>query len=359
MASEIEVPAVFTAGTLSPTFQYDLLDPDDQLIGSIDGVTDGALQWSSSTTVKVGGSLDVVDVDGIDWLNARVQVWRSMGGLTWSRGIYIPSAPQDRWKDGVRSWTVEILGKLSLLDQNDLTDWVSVPAGANITDTVKGLLISAGHVKFSITDSNATLRSGMSWSPADPDVTLLRVVNDLLEAAGYWSLSVDESGSFVAEPYVLPAGRPQRYHFVDGKSCIYVDDFTREQDIYKIPNRIKGIGQATSDDPPLVSVVENNDPESRFSIVSRGMVVSFTEEGIAAADQQILDTYVRRRMVEKSSVTANYQIQHVPLPIDLNDALRFTRAAANIDTGVTVQSITEPLNAEALMTTTIREVVDL
>lgn len=355
MTSDATIPAVFTGSRLS-TFRYDLLDLDDRIIGSIDGVTGGSLQWSAGTAVKVSGSLTVFDVDGIDWLNSRVQVWRTVGDREWSRGIFIPSAPQDRWVNGVRQWQVELLGKLSLLEQDEQPGWVSVAAGANIIATVRALLTSAGQTNVRITDSTATLRTSQTW---EPGTKLLTIINELLDSAGYWSLSADVDGAFVAEPYVRPAARSPRYDLWDDEHGIYKDDFTRDQDVYSIPNRIVLISQSGAETPPLVGIAENNDPTSRFSIGARGQVITYQETGLEVASQAVLDELARKKLIEKSSVSASLVIQHAPIPLDLNDAVHFRREPAGIDGNHTVQAMNEPLDASGLMQTTLREVVDL
>lgn len=348
------------AGALTPTFSYDLLGADDQRLGALRGVEGGSLSWSAATTVKAGGSLRMVEVDKVNWLAARVQIWRHVGGLTWPRGIYIPSVPKVRIVNGVKRFDVELLGKLSLLAQVDLDDWISLPAGTVITTAVKQLLLAAGHTRIAITDSTAVLRTSMTWSPADEEVTLLSVINDLLAAAGYWSLQADDFGTFVAEPYVRPADRSPRYDLLDGDYSIYVDDLDIEEDIFKIPNRIKGIGASDSDVPPLISVIENQSLDSPYSIPNRGgMIISKTVSGVEAATQQILDAELRRLLIEESSVTSSMRIQTAPLPIDLNNALRFQRQPAGINALYTVQNIQEDLESEALLDLTLRKVVDL
>lgn len=351
-----EVPADLLAAARTHRFRYELLDVDDQIIGALDGVTGGSLDWSAATTVRSGGSLDVVDVDGIDWLHARVRVWRSVGDREWSRGIFVPAAPVARWVDGVRSWTVELLGKLTLLDRDVQDGWTTVPKGTVITTRVRALLAAAGHTRVAVTDSDATTRSDLVW---EPGTTRLRIINDLLEAAGYWSLGVDHDGTFLAAPYVRPADRSPRYDLLDDARGIVVDDFTAERDVYSIPNRVVVTSAATGEDPALVASAQNVDPASPYSIPARGMVVPHVEEGVEVTSQAVLDAYARRRLVELASAGANLSVQHAPIPLDLNDAVRFRRGPAGIDGRYTVQGMTEPLDAHSLMSTTLREVIDL
>lgn len=345
-----------TGAARSMRFRYDLLTPDEDVVGTINGVVGGSLDWSAATTVRVGGTIDVLDVDGIDWLNARVRITRIVGDTEWARGIYVPSAPVEQWKDGQRSWAVELLGKLALLDKDKQTGWTTIPAGTVVTSTVRSMLLLAGHTRLRVTDSEAVTRSDMVW---EPGTSLLRIVNDLLAAAGYWSLSADNDGALVAAPYVLPADRPPRHELLDDEHGLFVDDFPIEQDIYSIPNRIIIIGAGQETNAPLIGVAENVDPDSPYSIPARGMVITHREDGNEAASQALIDDYARRRLVELSSPLQSIEIKHAPIPLDLNDAIRFRRIPAGVDGLFTVQNMTEPLTPTDLVTTRLRKVVDL
>lgn len=356
MPSESGLDVAFTASNRESSFRYDLLDTDEQIIGSIDGVNGGSLTWSAGAAVKASGQLDVTDVDGIDWLHARIRVWRTVNGVEWSRGIYIPSAPEDQWTSGVRSWNVELMGKLVLLAKDEQAEYVSVSAGTNPVTKARALLTAAGHKKHVLEDSTSVLRSPLTW---EPGTSLLTIVNDLLGAAGFWSLEVDGSGAFISGPYKRPAERGVRYELLDDEDSIYEDEFTREQDLYSIPNRVICIATGTGDEEALVASAENNDPESPYSIPSRGMVVTYREDNVEAATQTVLSAYARRRLIELSSVSTELSIKVAPIPIDLNDAVRFRRTPAGIDERYTVQEISEPLDSLDLMSIRLRKVVDL
>ena len=351
-------PSELTATIRTPTITYELLDIHDELIGVIDGVTGGSLEWNANTSIHVSGSMTVDDRDGIDWINARVRIIRTINGYTWSRGIFIPSAPQDSWKGGVKSWNVELLGKLTLLDQDKRGTWTGIPAGVNGVATVRSMLAAAGHQKVAIQDSDLALTSALVF---EPNTSLLTVCNKVLNAIGYWALDADEQGYFVSSPYKLPAERPVKYELLDDENGIVQGDFERDQDIYNIPNRVTVIGESNGENPPLIGTAENDDPSSRFSITARGgLVVPWSPEGYSgAATQEVIDAEARRILVERSSVTATAPIKHAPVPLRPNEVIRWRNQVAGIDGRWAVQGISEPLNSHDDMTTTLREVVDL
>lgn len=350
------------------TFRYELLTTDEEALGYIDGVRGGSLTRSAATAVRESGTLDIDDVDGIDWLSARVRIWISVTGapsrlaepvtVEWPLGVFVPAAPVERWQDGYRSLTVELLGKLAALDQDRVSSSVSLPAGTVVTDAVTAQITAAGQPGAAVTPSPETLRSPMVW---EPRTSRLRIINDLLEAVNYASLRSDGWGRLVAAPYVRPAARPEVYRLHDGVSAIYEDDFQREQDLYTVPNRFVAVGVSSAEEAPLVGMWENTDPNSPTSIPRRGYVIEDGEDGVEATSVQTLTEYARRRLISLSSPAASITVTHAPIPLDLLDVVSFRREPAGIAGLYTVQAQTLDLDVDGLAdwSVTLREVVDV
>lgn len=351
------LPSELATFPRTSSIRYELLDVNDQILGTIDGVTGGNLDWSAGKSVKVGGTITIDDIQGIDWLHGRIRITRTVNGYTWRRGVYIPSAPQRQWKNGLWTNTVEILGKLTLLDQDVRGIWTGVNAGTNGIAKVKALLAGAGHTRISIPDDTTTLSSDLTF---EPKTSLLGVINAILDAIGYWALSCDGEGIFTSSPYVLPGERAARYEWLDDSNGIVADEFDIDEDIYSIPNRVTVEGVGTEDVPALIGTAENIDPSSPFSIPARGLIIPWSPETqSAAATQELIDAEAARWLVEKSSVAVNVPVKHAPVPIDLNDVVRWRRQPAGIDSRWSVQGISEPLDTHQEMTSQLREVVKL
>src|SRR5690606_30012693 len=124
------------------------------------------------------------------------------------------------------------------------------------------------------------LTSPMVW---EAGTSKLRIVNDLLAAIDYNSLWVDGQGNFRATPYVRPAARSITYSILndesgaalvrelaDGQESIYLDEWSRDRDVYGVPNKVVAVATGTGDEEPLVGVATNEDPASPFSEPSRG-----------------------------------------------------------------------------------------
>lgn len=333
-----------------------LLTMNESDIGELWGFTGGEIEYVANRTVRGAGTLTIVDRgQNIDWVTTRVKPSLTINGYTWNLGVFVPSVPQEHWTDTGRFWTVDLLDKTSILDQDAVEKTYTVKAGTNVVNTVRALINSAGEKTTSaITDSSETLNKGLVW---EPGTSKLRIINDLLDAIGYFSLWCDDLGRFRVEPYVYPDARPVAWDFSDQyEPRLYLSDFTREADIYSVPNRVVAVSQPDSKDESMIAVASNEDPKSEFSYQRRGRWIVHTETGVEVTSQSALNTYAAKKLSNLSSVVATIDIQHAPVPIWLNQVVYFTRTPADIHKErLTVQGMRIPLSATELMTSTLRE----
>lgn len=336
------------------SWHVDLLTADDVAIATLDGVTGGRIEQNVNAVISGGGTLDIVDVgQDVDWLAHRVQPWWTVEGYgSWPLGVYLFASPVASHDDTGRRWRVELLDKLAVLDQDHVDGSFSLPAGTVVTDAVRDVIASAGETATAITDSVETLAAGMVW-PAN--TTKLRICNDLLAAINYFSVRCDGWGRYVAAPYVRPQDRPVAREFVAGARSIHLPDFTIDQDVVAIPNKVVVVSAAGPDEPALVGVATNTDPESPYSFQRRGdRWIVASEEGVEATSQTVVDAIAARRLVELSTVSATLEIEHAAVPLDLNAVVRFT--SGGVDVRASVPRWGLDLAAGRLMRTTIREV---
>jgi len=141
-------------------FRFDMLGPmqDDNgnvireaEIGPLHGVQNGgSVTWKSTSAIKGGGTITVQDVGQlVDWLTVRIRPMVRIESPDGTRvietpcGVFIPTAPKGEWTDMGRTWSVELLDKLSILDQDIPTDAAGNPitygvdVGGNVLDAVR------------------------------------------------------------------------------------------------------------------------------------------------------------------------------------------------------------------------------
>lgn len=347
-------------GNRTQWFTYELLDNGEAPKGSLPGVTGGRLEFHANAAVKGGGKITVASSgrEDIPWLKRRVKVTMHIQDRgAYPLGVFIPSAPVERWDDMNLTLDIELLDKCSVLDNDYVAETYSLDKGTNVTSAVRTLITGTGERAGSITDGTDTLDKAMTW---EGGTSKLQIINDLLEAANYFSLRTDGDGNFRAEKHRLPKDRPVTHEFVDNSKSLYVPEFTYEKDIYSVPNRVVLIAQGDGAAEGMKAVAENNNPDSPYSYVNRGRWIVDVLKGVEATSQTALNERAQKRLAQLTSPTGTVQISHAPLPwLNVNEVVRFKRDEAEIDVRAVVASTQIDLNPLALQTTALQEVAVL
>lgn len=368
------------------TYRWEVLENNAgaaRLIGYLDGVEEGSasLSWSLFAAVKGSGSVSVIDLDQaqsgfltleqVALLRARIRPVLVVEGLPEiPLGMFLPSGAPEEWSGTGRTVKIELLDRATVLDQDRVETSYTVGTSTPILSAVSTVVSSAGEsivVPAGVTD---TLASPMVW-PAG--TAKLQIVNDLLAALNYNSLWVDGVGNFRATPYELPARRSMAYELiegeqrelVDGDRSIYGDEWSRDVDLFNVPNKVIAVQSGNGDAPALTGTWTNTDPASPFSFPSRGRWIVRVLENVETPNADnatvtaFLEAKARQSLVAASSVQGTISVKHLPVPIRVSDVMRFANSAAGIDGRYVVTSISLEAHSLGLMDTKLQEVVDL
>jgi len=334
------------------SWRVDLLTSKDSVLKALDGVTGGRVDQDVNSVIRGGGTLELDDMgQGIDWLSNRIQVWWQVGAQSWPLGVFLLASPVSSYYDGGRHWSVEMLDKLVVLDQDKVDGSYSVAAGSVVTSVVKALIESAGENAGSLTGSTLTAPAGMVW---EAGTSKLRIINDLLASINYFSLHCDGHGRFLAEPYVRPQDRATSWDFSAGAQAVHSAEFTRDEDLAAVPNKVVLVSVASGSAPALISTTTNTNPSSPFSYTRRGRWVVYTETNVEASSQAVLDALASRKLADLSSSSASISLSCAALPLELNNAVGFHTGGVS-SRGV-VQSTSLNLEVGAQMEIRVREV---
>ena len=356
----------------------------DTLAGYLDGVVEPSAQlsWSLYAAVKGTGSLKVNDlaaaaagmlrIGALQLASARLRPVLVIDGLPEiPLGVYLFSAAPEAWSPAGRVYSLELLDRNTVLDQDRVDVSYTVAAGTQILQAVATVIASAGESITVDASQTATLASAMVWKAG---TTKLQIVNDLLAALNYNSLWVDGVGNYRATPYVLPASRSIGYELltgvnrelVDGDASIYGEEWARDRDLFKVPNKVITVQSGSGSVEPLTGLATNTDASSPFSYAARGnRWLSEVIDGVDVPDgttpekQAYLDAKARASLVARSSVQATVEVKHLPLPVRVSDVLRFRSAPAGIDKRHVLTSIDLDAHPRGLMSSKLQEVVDL
>lgn len=353
------------AGHRLEDWRWVILAFDHAELGTLDGVKNGTLEFSTGNTIRGGGNLEWTGAkkDEPNWDQIYLQPWYSFTAEDgtvhqWPRGVFIPATAPASYSDTARTLDVDLYDKLLILDRDKVLETYAVRAGTNVVTAVRTVIEEAGQTRHSIEDSTETVRTDMVW---EPGTSRLRIINDLLESINYFSLWADGYGTYQGLPYKDPQARPTIRAFVNNSQSIYAPDFTHERDTFDTPNRVVAVGRG--DDTPedgsepevFVGVAENTDPESPTSYPSRGRWIVHHEEDVEATSQAVIDSIAARRLTELTQTSSVVEFDHAPIPLELNDIIEFTYDD-DVKVRATIQSFSMSTEQGALMGTRVREV---
>lgn len=362
---------ILVAGERHTEWRFELLDHDENLVGMLDGAVSGSVDWSASASIKGGGQLNVADTgQDVDWLGVRIRPVARIKGIDRDLpcGIWLPDAPVDTWGGHGRSWTVDLLDKATILDGDIWADPSTgepgsfvAEAGSTALQVVAHLIEETGESAAAIGDDSTTITTAMMW---EAGTTRLRIINDILDAAGFFSLTVDERGQFRAAKYVPPADRQPRFEnvqpFAVGDTSLMALDFAVERDFGSVPNRWVCITGGTDEEEALVSVATNENADSPFSYQARGRWITRVDNDVEAVDQQALDTITTRRLISAMSVSAKIPVSHLWLPgLAVNDVVPVRIPKAGVDILATVARTSATFDPVGMCTSDLVEVVSL
>jgi hypothetical protein len=354
----------------------------DTLVGTLDGVvsTSARLKWNLYEAVKGEGSMRVADlahtqsgylrIGDLPLASARLRPVRTIEGLPDEPlGVYLFSAAPEEWSNSGRVFSVQMLDKNTVLDQDRVENTYAVSTSTPILQAVATVIASAGESITVDAAVTSTLRAPMVW-PAD--TTKLQIVNDLLAALNYSALWVDGVGNYRATPYVVPARRSITYELLNvprellyGEKSIYRDEWSRDRDLFDVPNKVITVEAGTGSGTPRTGVATNTDPASPFSYASRGRWIVQTISGVetpSGTNSEIdafLDAKAKASLIAFSAVQAAVSIKHLPIPVRVGDVARFANPPAGIDKRHVFTSIDLDAHPLGLMTSRLQELVDL
>lgn len=286
------------------TFRYELLDDSNVKIGDLDNVEAGAVEQNWLADIKRTAKFTIKETQYINYLSDRVKPWTRLhlppygtdDWVEWPQGVFILSTPtRSVSAAGHVSREVEGYDLTQILLDDKVPTRYTVTAGTAYTTAVLALLPATGTY---ITPSAATVPVALEW---DPGTSKLKIVNDLLAAVNYNSLSVDEHGIFVVSPYQSPAVRAPEYTYGVTEDSIMLPAVDQTLDLFSIPNQWVLV-VSEPDKPVTVGTYTNNDPGSPTSTVRRGRtIVDFRTEQ-DAADQATLTAKAARLGFEASQI---------------------------------------------------------
>lgn len=346
------------------TFRYQLLDSANTPVTDLDQVVGCTVSQNWFADVKRKATFDLVESgQEIDWLTDRIKPWARLhlppyqddDWVEWPLGVFLLSSPTRTTDE-----TGRVVRRVQGYDQlqvylDDKTDArYTVAASANYVSTVTTLL---GDVDMVVTASSSTLPAAMEWEPGTPK---LKIINALLGAVNYQSLSFDEDGRAVVAPYVAPDRRAEEYTYADDvDTSLLLPEVEQELDLFSVPNKWVLV-VSNPDRAALTATYTNSNPASPTSTVRRGRTIVDYRTEQDAADQAALDAKAERLAFEASQIYESITFSTGLNPLHSgNDVYRIRYTPLAINSAFSEAEWTLPLKAGEPMTHRARRVVSI
>lgn len=320
-------------------------------------VTNGTTQVGSLTATGVSYTPG-------SWVHVRARiVGQTVQGRVWADGAPEPA----EWTVEEEITTAQIADgffgfSASCFNDNTNTDpqlrYELFELDANPTNLVTGhvrrVLEQGGIVQHRITPSEEVLPTVREWEPGTPRG---QIVGDLLGSINYRSLSFDEDGVAVAEPYIPPGERAAEFSYLDDQVSIMDPSAVHELDLHAIPNQWVG-SVSEPDRAPLTVTFTNRDPASPTSVPRRGRTITdFRTEQDATSESALIEQ-VARVAAESSQVYEALDFTTALNPLHSHDDVyRIRRDDLALDALYTGHTWELPLDPSGVMRHRARRVV--
>lgn len=298
------------------TYEAFLLDINDRLTRQLD-LLEGKLDWNASLDIPGSGEVTILTDPNANWNIDRIQIWyrAELGTQKIRYPLMVGVIQKPDVDDRLGVTSLKFFDKVTLLAEDYLATSMSFPVGKRVVAAVREVIASV-RSPHHIADSTATLRTAMSWPVGTPK---LKVVNDLLASIHYTPIRADGTGALVS--HRILSNPPVAHEFTPGPNCHAGPVTSNERDLFDIPNRVIGISTANGEKKPLTSARDNVDPNSPWSIPSRGRVIARTFDNIDVDSQKTLDARVLELLYESSQITWRQTINHLRVRLSLDQTV--------------------------------------
>jgi hypothetical protein len=316
-------------------FEYTRVDSKTlENVEVLDVVADGgSIEYNDLTALKVSATVPLLGrLDlGEDWLRIYSihvlddeEVRLAHATLMLSVPSYTLTSKRS-FEGPLVQGTAELYSLLHILEEQVTDVPLSIPAGTLAVQYAASLISSAG-LSVQSDESAAVLNSGATFDAGTP---YLEIVNWLLDYAGFDSAEIDGYGNVQLRRYTDPSALSPVVIFRDDDECTFFEGVVQQFNMHDVPNKVIVI--MTNEETTLTSVAVNDDPQSRYSTVSRGRAITRVETVTQAESQAALDAVAESVLRTATSAVESVVVSHVFVPFETGQAGRLIYAQAEMD----------------------------
>ena len=339
--------------SMKQTYEYYIVDPGTwKDMKKVDVIKSNSIKRDSEVETRGSASFEVTEK--LPECYIRTYLVTVQNGVTEKHvlGTHLVQTPSSKFNGRIANTTLD--GYTSLLELKENQP----PIGFFVPKTTKEDPVNVMEQAYMIIRDNARAPVIKTECPsevthefiADPGDTWITYVSDLVELQVYedtrnsnktritkYQLDVDELGQIMFVPVQDVAVMQPVWTYTDDNSSILYPDISMEHDLYGIPNVVEI--KYTSGNSVYYARVENNDPNSPLSTVSRGRRISYRLDtpsiGLGSSEPEtttksMVFEYARQLLESLSSLHCRVTYTHGYCPVRVGDCVRLNYSRAGI-----------------------------
>lgn len=210
----------------------------------------------------------------------------------------LATTPERKIKGTIETYSIDAYSILKNTSDVILPIGYYAPVGSG-AELVKELL-SDSPAPISIEGTSPVISESIVASNGD---TKLDMISEILTAIN-WHIRISGDGGIKIQPY-----KTDEKVKIGANNDLIETSVTESEDWYSCPNVLIAITESDGN-----ATVKDEDPESKFSIVSRGREIWECETGVTLSDNENIAEYAQRRLKElqEPSKTLSYTRRFAP-----------------------------------------------
>lgn len=294
------------------SYGFDILDKNESTIGTAHS-SDCKIFNNIDASIARSASLTLVESGDIDFASDRIRPYMILktktGKLTYPLGIFLMSSPTREPYGGAIKRSIECYDKTQILEDDKFDTRYVVQKNTAYTAAVAGIISTTGITQTDITHSNLETVTDIEFPIG---TSKLSACNTLLAAINYHPLHANSFGQICVKPYVLPGERPVEMSYNTDRNSIVCSGAQEELDLFSIPNKIVRYLE-NAERQYLISSIQDDNPNSKLSTVSRGRVIVDIAAVSDVANQSALDSMVAKLLAERQTYqTVTFESLNMP-----------------------------------------------
>jgi len=306
------------------TRAFELIDDISSAVmaGQADMNNDRDIALQGTLEIDLGATQDDGTAINLDMLKDHVAVFHELNiDGYWHRtrvGFFHLSVPGNEYNPGVqrpfqvgdtvRGVTTVAMSDLTIhLVESTTIEPYTVSSGTNYITAVQSILDDK-NLNHSLPSTDKVLPNDKTW---DAGIPWIRIVNDLLKGAGFYSIWTDTKGVFTSRRLDDLSSRTPDVTYTD--EDFIIPPVNEEFETTRFANQVIVIGS----DPnwePVSAVVTNDDPDSSISTVTLGRTITKVMSVDEVADESTAQELAQRELEQSASLYQRVIINSHPDP---------------------------------------------